>query len=328
MNKYSNFIEKISPLMIPTENQMLKVADIVSKQLADYVYNAKLESVVLGISGGLDSAVVAALARKASDYLKVEKNYDLKVIGVAIPLSTTNTHLEQAVWVGNTYCTSGPLLDFKSVANPNNHFEILNMWEQENLLDQMIDTLQKINPFVERMGFGCNIDYKLSAGNLKSRLRMITLYDLAKKTNGLVLGTGNWSEDHAAFFYTLGGDGQVDYSMIKGVNKGFEMPVLAKVLGIKDSIIDQAPSDGLQVTHANTDEAQLGATYKEVDIIINCYLGNFNPDILEEFKTLMDNETIQKVIYRYKAYKYKETGEVSIERGDNGLKATYQSYPN
>lgn len=327
MTKYTNFIKKITPLMIPTEEQMLNVANIVSRQLADYVYNAKLKSVVLGISGGLDSAVVAALARKAADLLKTEKNYDLKVIGVAIPLSTTNTHLEQAVWVGNTFCTSGPLLDFKGVGNPNNHFEILNMWEQENLLDQMIDTLQKINPFVERMGFGCNIDYKLSAGNLKSRLRMITLYDLAKKTHGLVLGTGNWSEDHAAFFYTLGGDGQVDYSMIKGVNKGFEMPVLAKVLGILDSIIEQAPSDGLQVTNENTDEAQLGATYKEIDIIINCYLGNFNPDILEEFKSLMDYETIQKVIYRYKAYKYKESGEVSIERGDNGLKATYQSYP-
>lgn len=308
---YINFIKTVSKIMVPTEKQMANTAEIVSDKLVEYVYKFKLKTLVLGISGGLDSAVVAALAAKAIKKLKDKYHFDCQLIGIAIPLSTNTEHLERACWVGKTYCKE-------------NNFHIFNEWEKEenSVLENAGKVLDKTNIIAANAGFE-NTDRALSIGNLKSRLRMITLYDIARKTNGIVLGTGNWSEDHAVFFYTLGGDGQVDYTMIKGINKGFEMPVIAKVLGIRQDIIDQDPSDGLKVTEANTDEAQLGATYKEVDIIINAYLGNYEDIILEQFNEIRDCETVQKVIKRHEQNKFKEVGEITIEKGENGLPIRY-----
>jgi len=107
-------------------------------------------------------------------------------------------------------------------------------------------------------------------GNIKARLRMVTLYDLARRTNGLVLSTGQRSEDEYMKFFTIAGD-IGDMAPIFSVGKGFELPAIAYSLGIREDIITQAPSDGLQVTEANTDEEQLGANYKEVDTIISIY---------------------------------------------------------
>lgn len=322
LNKeFDSFVKRMGDLMTPSIPKVVSVADTCSSELASYVYQNKLKSVTLGISGGLDSAVVAALARMAATKLK-KVGYDLKVVGVSIPLSSTNAHKDQAAWVGKEFCDPNCFLELTS-------------WENEigdtRLLDLIANSLSASDFLVEAAGFKKeDIDRSLSIGNLKSRLRMISLYDIARKTNGLVLGTGNWSEDHAIFFYTLGGDGQVDYSMIKGVGKGFEMPVLAKYLGIKEDIINQSPSDGLAVTGCSetgegaTDYDQIGATYKEVDVIINAYLGNFPKEVQEEFLSFMELDKIKKVIDRHNRYKFKGVGEIGIERGQNGLPLNFK----
>jgi len=302
---FSQFIVKASEVMTPSQNTVTDSLDIIDRDLYDYTKAAGLESLCLGISGGLDSAVVAAIASK------VTKRLGIKLIGVSIPLSSSDKHREQAAWVGETYCDA---------------FSEINAWEEiipeaETTPHEMVDSVINSTDRVLKMaGFEPNdFDRAIQQANIKSRLRMITLYAIAKNAKGMVLGTGNWSEDHAIFFYTIGGDGQVDYSPIKGIGKGFEMPVFAKELGIRDDIIDQKPSDGLKASEADTDEAQIGGTYEEVDAVINAYLGNFGKELTYYFSMIEDLEKVQKIIGRHKANKFKENGEVSIERGENGL---------
>lgn len=104
---------------------------------------------------------------------------------------------------------------------------------------------------------------KLQVGNMKARLRMVIAYNKAQELSGCTLSTDNFSEYNMGF-WTLHGD-VGDVAPIQFLNKGFELPRIAKELGIPDEIINQLPSDGLGLTEANTDEAQLGSTYKFVD---------------------------------------------------------------
>jgi NH3-dependent NAD+ synthetase len=136
----------------------------------------------------------------------------------------------------------------------------------------------------------------------------------------MVIGTGNMSEDSILFFYTLGGDGQVDWSPIKTIGKGFELPVFAKVLNIREDIISQQPSDGLSASEADTDMAQIGLeSYKEVDAIGFAMLGLLNEELIKMYEQLFDYYKVQIIINRYKRYSFKEHGEVFITRKELGL---------
>ena len=232
-----------------------KVITMIRKEVKEYVESNGLQSLVVGISGGLDSSVIAALCQK--EYTGVP------LIGISIPMSSSTAHKEQAQWVGDNYCDA---------------FQEFKGWDEEwnldgeagacgatsNMLSEVLSTIKQTDEIAKQAGFNPDtFPDKVLNGNIKARMRMITLYDMARKTNGMVLSTDNLSEFQMGFWTICGDVG--DYGPIQNVGKGFELPAIATALGVRKDIISQPPSDGLMVTEDDTDEAQLGANYKEVD---------------------------------------------------------------
>lgn len=301
--KFQEFVKEVEVFLTPSEEKVTKAIEIIRKELFTYVKEAKLNSLVIGISGGLDSACVAAIASP------VCKELNIPLIGMFIPLNSSDKHKEQAFWVGETFCDS---------------FSEISSWEEDfykigqtphSLVEYAISTTDRV---ISKAGIDTlTINRKIQMGNVKSRLRMITLYAVANATNGMVLGTGNMSEDSILYFFTIGGDGQVDWSPIKTIGKGFELPVFAKVLEIREDIIVQEPSDGLSVTEQNTDMAQIGLdSYKEVDAIGFAMLGMLNKELQEKFNQIKEHPKVKIIETRYKKYSFKEKGEIFITRSN------------
>ena len=257
-----------------------------------YVEENNLKSLVIGISGGLDSAVVAALCQ--------EKYTGVPLIGVMLPINTTNEHRRFANWVGRNFCTE---------------------YETLNGVDDLAVYLVEDVTFANSEFISGDVHEKIRVGNIRARVRMMVLYDLARAKDGLVLSTDNYSE-YLAGFWTLHGD-VGDLSPIQYILKGLELRSLARVLGIDASIIDQEPSDGLNVTEENTDHAQLGMDYQTFDAILMTYLGKVESDeAYFIYRDLMDKNdpTVLKAIARYENTAFKRNNPVSVSRGWLGLK--------
>jgi NAD+ synthase len=197
--------------------------------MRDYVTdNGSIRSLVVGVSGGIDSAVVSTLA--ASTGLPTY------VLGMPIHQNSeqenlSDIHLE---WLQD---------NFKNI--------IVNKFD----LTKVFDTFQ----FTMRE-YGSN---KHALANSRSRLRMVTLYQIATSVNGIVVGTGNKVEDYGVGFYTKYGDGGVDIAPIADLYKT-EVWELGKYLGVNSRIIEAQPTDGLW-DDGRTDEDQLGASYAELE---------------------------------------------------------------
>ncbi|MDP3143123.1 MAG: NAD+ synthase [Candidatus Omnitrophota bacterium] len=185
---------------------------------------AKAKGIVMGLSGGVDSAVVAALSRKA-----VGKN---RLLCLLLPCDSSKTDCNDSMLMVKKFNLRYKAVDVKPVFN----------------------CLCKILPTANRK----------AAGNLKSRLRMLTLYYFANKLNYLVAGTGNKSELLMGYF-TKHGDGGVDILPIAGLLKK-EVRSLAEELGIPQRIINKPPTAGLWA--GQTDEAEMGITYNQLDDIL------------------------------------------------------------
>jgi len=295
--------ENIEQLSI-TEKKANNVIENIRNNIKNYVKSNNIKSLIIGVSGGLDSSVVSALCQ--------EKYTGVPLIGVSIPMNSTNEHKEQAKWIGENYCTV--FEEFNEWDNTFNIYETNNTESKEtsiNFIKEIFNTVSKTNSIAEKAGFNVNtFPTKILNGNIKARLRMITLYDLARKTNGMVLSTDNLSEFNMGFWTICGDVG--DYGPIQNIGKGFELPIIAEQLNIRNDIIYQPPSDGLMVTEDNTDEAQLGASYKEVDFIIKMYSNEFNYKINEFTKEEQDK--INKIINRYENLTYKRKGTINLSR--------------
>lgn len=295
MENLQNLVKEIGITTTPSNVIANATIKRIRNEVKSYVEKNNLQSLVVGVSGGLDSACVAALCQK--EYTGVP------LIGVSIPMSSTNAHKDQAKWVGETYCDA---------------FEEFNGWDNNDLFN----VIEGTDSIAEKAGFSVDSFPKnVLQGNMKARLRMITLYDLARKTNGLVLSTDNLSEFQMGFWTICGDVG--DFGPIQNIGKGFELPKIAEMLGVREDIIVQPPSDGLMVTEDNTDEAQLGASYKEVDTIMYCY-NKANPYYRRKlFKVVADNqedaEKVARVIDRYEALAYKRNGTINLTRDQIGL---------
>lgn len=281
------------------ENQITKEqADVVIKNIRDnvrcYVKTNNLKSLILGVSGGLDSACIAALCQ--------EKYTGVKLIGVSIPLNSTNAHKEQAQWVGDNFCTKFREFDGWEVLDEN----------KKPLYETIFNVLEKTDEITLDKNCENTFPKNILKGNLKARLRMITLYDLARKNDGLVLSTDNYSEFLMSFF-TINGD-VGDLGPIQNIWKGLELPTIARVLGVREDIITQKPSDGLMVTEDNTDEAQIGASYPYVDAIMKTYFAaNENWDLIK------DDEVVKNIVKRYETTHFKRNGCVNLTREEIGL---------
>ena len=192
----------------------------------------KAESLVIGISGGIDSSVSSTLSAMTG----------LKTIVLTMPIKQKeNQHdlsLKHQEWLVKNY------------KNVEAHTISL-----DNLFETFSSTLNKFN---NEHGYA----------NSRARLRMTTLYQVAAANKGIVVGTGNKVEDFGVGFYTKYGDGGVDISPIADCNKT-EVWELGKGLGILKEIIDASPTDGLW-DDGRTDEGQLGFNYNELeDAMIN-----------------------------------------------------------
>ena len=313
--KFKKLIDEIGALTTPTTSQAKLIISKMREKIKAYVVDNNIKSLIVGVSGGLDSACVAALCQ--------EKYTGVPLIGLSIPMSSTNAHKEQAKWVGDNFCTV-----FEEFTGWDEKFFESNEAEAYDVSSTMhskvFNVLEQTNVLAEKAGFKTeSFPASILDGNLKARLRMITLYDLARKTNGLVLSTDNLSEFQMGFWTICGDVG--DYAPLQNIGKGFELPAIARQLDIRNDIIVQAPSDGLMITDDDTDEAQLGANYKEIDTILYCYLRNDNNFKRKLFSVIADDiegvNKIVKVINRYEsnAIVYKRNGIIKLERNEIGL---------
>ena len=188
---------------------------------------SKAQSLVIGISGGIDSSVSSTLSAMTG----------LKTIVLSMPIKQKeNQHdlsLKHQEWL---------IKNFKNV-------------EAHTIsLDKLFQSFSStLNKFDNEHGFA----------NSRARLRMTTLYQVAAANKGIVVGTGNKVEDFGVGFYTKYGDGGVDISPIADCNKT-EVWELGKELGILKEIIDAPPTDGLW-DDGRTDEGQLGFNYSELE---------------------------------------------------------------
>ncbi len=211
--------------------QTEKVVDYIVNWLKDYAVKAKMEGFVIGISGGIDSAVTSALcARTGLELLCLE----MPIHQAPSQVSRAQNHIN---WLKSNY-------------------EKVSMKEVE--LSSVFDSLVAAFPAVvnEEERF-------MSLANTRARLRMTSLYYFAALKRYLVAGTGNKVEDFGVGFYTKYGDGGVDLSPIADLMKS-EVYEIARFLGINQEIIDAAPTDGLWGDD-RTDEDQIGASYDELE---------------------------------------------------------------
>ena len=158
-----------------------------------------------------------------------------------------------------------------------------------------------------------NVDYNdedtkeqlMRKGNIRARLRMMTLYNLASKLGGCVASTDNFSE-LAAGFWTLHGD-VGDISPIQALTKSWEVPALAEHLGVPQSVVDAIPTDGLGIS--NSDEDQFGFSYLEFDIALFALMrGGVVLDQLEE----PDKKIIDAVSEKVRSTTYKRANPYNL----------------
>lgn len=300
--------------MVPQAAKLCKqIVYNIRDEFENYLILNKMSSVVLGVSGGIDSAVVAALA------YPVRKKLNVKLIGRSITIaSNKEDEQERAVNIGENFCTDFQTCD---LTDQFKHSQLLcDINESDTYTDR--DTLKN----------------RIRYGNLKARMRMIVLYDLAQKNNGMVLSTDNLTELLMGF-WTLHGD-VGDYGMIQSLWKGEvydlanylvqssieEFPVEAQLA--LQACIDAKPTDGLGVSDSDLDQLLPGFDpkmgyregYQEVDRIMKKYLYECGMKQFLDHKRLPDDEfkTLEghPVVQRYLNTRYKRNNPYNISRKD------------
>ena len=207
--------------------------NFISNWIKNYAENmpSKAQSLVIGISGGIDSSVSRTLSAMTG----------LKTIVLSMPIKQKS------------------------------HQHDLSLKHQEWLVKKFSNvdahTINLDELFLSFSSSLSNFDSEHGMANSRARLRMTTLYQVAAANKGIVVGTGNKVEDFGVGFYTKYGDGGVDISPIADCNKS-QIWELGKELGILKEIIEAAPTDGLW-DDGRTDEGQLGLSYQELEEAMN-----------------------------------------------------------
>ncbi|MDB0042858.1 NAD(+) synthase [Flavobacteriaceae bacterium] len=206
------------------------IADNIIQWLKSYAEKSKTNGFVVGISGGIDSALTSSLCA----------NTGLPTLCIDMPILQSEDEMKRASkhikWLQNKF---------------------------DNVSHKSIDLNNVFLSFKSTVEDESDENNFLTLANSRSRIRMTTLYYFAGLNNLLVAGTGNKVEDFGIGFYTKYGDGGVDISPIADLNKTDVFEV-SKILGVIDEIIKAKPTDGLW-DDGRTDEDQIGATYKELE---------------------------------------------------------------
>lgn len=211
--------------------QTEKVIDHIVNWLKDYATKSKVNGFVIGISGGIDSAVTSTLCAKTG----------FPVLCIEMPIHQAPSHVSRAQeHISDLKETFSNVTNIKADLTP-----VFEEFKTEVLLDGNQETVD------------------MALANTRARLRMTTLYYYAGLLGRLVAGTGNKVEDFGVGFYTKYGDGGVDISPIADLMKS-EVYQIAETLNICNSIRTAEPSDGL-FGDARSDEDQIGANYDELE---------------------------------------------------------------
>ena len=221
----------------------------ISNWINEYASSLKFQpaSLIIGVSGGIDSAVTSTLCAKT----------DFKTIAVSMPIKQNplqhDLSLKHLEWLNANF----------------NNIEIMTI-ELDKVFDIFENTMKDFNS-------------SLAFANSRSRLRMVTLYQIAQAKKGIVVGTGNKVEDFGVGFYTKYGDGGVDISPIADCTKT-DVWNMGKSLGIINEIIEALPTDGLWDDSRN-DESQLGLKYGQIEEAME----NSNSEYFKKYSDIRDS---------------------------------------
>ena len=224
--------------------------------IKDYANSNGIQSLVVGVSGGIDSAVVSTLCAET----------ELPTFPLGMPIHQDS--------------------DQESLSD--SHLASLER-RYKNVKTLKFNLTEVFEKFKKSLGEYAHDD--LSLANTRSRLRMTTLYQIAGKYNGIVVGTGNKVEDYGVGFYTKYGDGGVDIAPIADLYKT-EVWELGKYLGVSKKIIEASPTDGLW-DDKRTDEDQLGASYSQLEEAMEYGTGD-GVKVLKKFSK-MNQHKIQPI---------------------------------
>ena len=200
----------------------------ISNWILDYASSNGISTLVVGVSGGIDSAVVSTLCARTG----------LRTMVLNMPV-----HQEKSQ---------------NDLSNQHMSWLTSNWQNVESHVIDLSSSFDSLSSVLKEK----NVT-ELALANTRARLRMATLYSIAGSNNGIVVGTGNKVEDFGVGFFTKYGDGGVDISPIADLYKS-EVYALADSLGVIQDIQDAAPTDGLW-PDGRTDEEQIGATYAELE---------------------------------------------------------------
>ena len=240
-----------------------KAIDYIVNWIKNYKEVNGVNGFVVGVSGGIDSALTSTLCA---------------MTGI------------------NTLCLNMPIRQKEEQYNRSNkHINWLkNKFKNVNSID--IDLTKVFNEFKSTVENNSS-ENNLALANSRSRIRMTTLYYYAGINNSIVVGTGNKVEDFGIGFYTKYGDGGVDISPIADLMKS-EVFEISKALQVNDKIIEAKPTDGLW-DDDRTDEDQIGATYNDLELIMNILEKGVDPDeidngLKEKYEIYIKHHTANK----------------------------------
>lgn len=243
------------------------VNDHIVRWLKDYAQNARMDGFVVGISGGVDSAVTSTLCAQTG----------LKTLCVEMPIHQPDSH----------------------VSRGKEHIAYLTA-KYSNVTSQLVDLTPVFDTFAIKVpAHDDQSRLHLTLANTRARLRMTTLYYMGGIHKLLVAGTGNKIEDFGVGFYTKYGDGGVDISPIADLLKS-EVRALGEYLQIPQSIIKAKPADGL-FADDRSDEDQLGASYDELEWAMAQTTQGRTPDLFNG----REKEVLEIYLRLHKANRHK-----------------------
>lgn len=252
---FLNRVEKnIDSGLYPDLNTLETIADNIKENLSIYKDKHNIEDVAIGMSGGVDSALTAALFKQAG----------WTVHGATLPINQIETETDRGQEAIEALGLERYSFDLSK------QFESMQEYLGEN--DETYRGLQR-------------------QGNIRARLRMLTLYNLAHKVGGCVGSTDNFSELSAGF-WTLHGD-VGDIAPIQSLSKSWEVPAIAQMLGVPQATVQAVPTDGLGISKSDSD--QLGMSYLEFDILLFDLLSlpNLSRETIQDYINTITEEEIQ-----------------------------------
>jgi len=225
-------------------NNMPELTQGIVQQLADYRVKHQIRNAVIGISGGLDSAVTLNLLVQAG----------WKVTPVILPIHQNPAEIGRAFSVCEKLNLVPKFVDLSAAFDQLIRYPVFADVDVPEPDSSMVLSDVRTRRLHQA---------RVRGGNIRARLRMITLYHTASRVSGLVVSTDNLSE-LAAGFWTLHGD-VGDLAPIQSLTKSWEVPGMAKLLQVPHSVISATPTDGLGISTG--DQAQLGYSYAQADLV-------------------------------------------------------------